>query len=131
MSNTPKTSIAIGVDPFTGHPIAAEIADTRAWPSERATHQAIRTFVEIHNMGYTGVRLAYGALSEGKTLLIRDVDLASPEGQLVNFLFGLAEYGYECPTDQAIGILRQIYRSAGLPTPTPSKDKIFISGMEE
>lgn len=130
MSTTPKARIAFGADPFTGKPIAAEITDTTAWPSECATRQAIHTLIEIHNKGYAGLRLAYGALSESETMFSRDVDLASPEGQLVNFLFGLAEHGYEFPTNLAMGILRHVYRSAGLPAPTPPKDQIVISGME-
>lgn len=131
MSITPKSRIASGADPFTGIPVAAEITDTTAWPSEYATRQAIRTLIEIHNKGYTGLRLAYGALGESETLFSRDVNLASPEGHLINFLFGLAEYGYEFPTDMAMEILRHVYRSAGLPVPVPSKDKICFKEADE
>jgi hypothetical protein len=131
MSTTPKSRIAIGVDFFTGKSIAAEVTDTTAWPSECATRQAISTLIEIHNKGYTGLRLECCTVTESETMFSRDVNISSPEGHLVDFLFGLAEHGYELPTDLAMGILRHVYLLAGLPEPIPTKDQIFISGMGE
>jgi hypothetical protein len=119
------------VDPFTDQTIAAEVTDTTVWPSECATRQAIRTLIEIHNKGYKGLRLACCTLSKGETMLSRNVNMASPEGHLIDFLFGLAEHGYEIPSDLALGVLCHVYRLAGLPEPTPLEDQIVISGMED
>ncbi len=133
MTTSPKAHIAIGTDHVTGMPFAAEVTDTTAWPSESATHEAVRTLVEIHNRGYAGLRLAASTLSQNDTLLNRNVNLASPEGHVVNFVMELAKYGYELPTKLVLALLRHIYQSAELqlPTPLPVKDQIFISGMEE
>lgn len=133
MTTSPKAHIAIGTDLVTGLPFAAEVTDTTAWPSESATHEAVRTLEEIHNRGYTGLRLAASTLSQNETLLNRNVNLASPEGHVVNFVMGLAEYGYALPKKLALALLQHIYQSADLqpPTPLPVKDQIFISGTEE
>ena len=89
--------------------------------------------MEIHNQGYEGLRLATSTLGNNEVLLKRNVDLASPEGHLINFVMGLAEYGYVLPAQLAMALLRHMYVSADLhsPTPRPVKDKIFITGMEE
>lgn len=132
MKTEPKSRIAIATDLVTGAPFAAEVNDSTAWPSERATHEAMRTLLEIHNRGYEGLRLAARTLGQNEILLNRNVDLASPEGHLVDFVMGLAEHGHTLSTKLALGLLQHMYQSAGLqsPTPRPVKDQIFISGME-
>lgn len=133
MKNEPKSRIAIATDLETGMPLAAEVTDTTAWPAESATHEAIRTVLEIHNRGYTGLRLAASTLSENETLLTRNLNLASPEGHVVNLVMGLAEFGYGLSTKLALALLRHLYESADLQHPTPRQvtDQIFISEMGE
>ena len=132
MKTQAKSRIVFGTDLVTGAPFAAEVTDFAAWPSEGATHEAIQTLLEIHNRGYEGLRLAASTLGQNEVLLNRNVDLASPEGHLVDFVMGLAEHGHTLSTKLALGLLQHMYQSAGLqsPTPRPVKDQIFISGME-
>lgn len=132
MKTQAKSRIVFGTDLVTGAPFAAEVTDFAAWPSEGATHEAIQTLLEIHNRGYEGLRLAASSWDQNEVLLNRNVDLASPEGQLINFVMGLAEYGHELPTKQALALLEDMYKSEELepPTPRPIEDQIFISRME-
>lgn len=132
MKTDSQSRIAFGTDLVTGLPFAAEVIDSTVWPSETATHEAMQTVLEIHNRGYEGLRLAARTLGQNEILLNRNVDLASPEGHLVDFVMGLAEHGYTLSTELALSLLQHMYQSAGLPAPTPRpvKDQIFISGIE-
>ena len=119
MSTSPTSRIAITFDPESGHPVAGEVTDTTAWPSERATHQALRTVAKIYNQGYAGLKLECTSLQNDETLLERNVNLATPEGHLVICVMGLAERGYAFPMKVALALLRNIYESDGLKHPTP------------
>lgn len=132
MKTESQSRIAFGTDLVTDLPFAAEVNDSTAWPSEIATHEAMQTVLEIHNRGYEGLRLAASTLGQNEVLLNRNVDLASPEGHLVDFVMGLAEHGHTLSTKLALSLLQHMYQSAGLqpPTPRPIEDQIFISGME-
>lgn len=129
MKTEPKSRIAITTDLVTGLPVAAKVNDSTAWPSDSATHEAMRTLMEIYNRGYEGLRLAASSLGQNEVLINRSVNLSSPEGQLINFVMGLAEYGHQLPTQQAMVLLGNMYKSADLqpPTPRPIKEQIFTS----
>lgn len=129
MKTEPKSRIGFGADLVTGTPVAAEVNDSTTWPSESATHEAIRTLLEIHNRGYEGLRLLASALEQNEVLICRNVDLASPEGHLINLVMGVAEYGYTLPTKLALELLQRMYELAGLPQPIarPVEEQIFIS----
>lgn len=132
MSSSPSSRIAFRFDPVTGEPCAQEVTDTTAWPSASAALQALQTVLEIHNRGYAGLKFGYLPLNEAEITWSRNVNLASPEGQLVNFVMGLAEYGYALPKDIAIALLRHIYQSEDLPLPTarPRNEQIYTSENE-
>ena len=129
MSETNASRIAITYDPVSGYPLASEVVDSTLWPSERATRQALQTLLEIHNLGYEGLRFEYSRLNTSETLLSRSVNLSTPEGRLVTFVMELAERGRSFSTDEALEILKKIYLSEGLtpPIPRPLSDQICVA----
>ena len=129
LKKTSNSQIAIGLHPITGDLYAAEVADSALWPSERATHQALQTLVEIHNQGYAGLRLEHWHLNPNLNLFSRCVNLSTPEGRLVTIVMALAERGRAFSTEEALGILKKIYLTEGLtpPTPRPVSQQICVA----
>jgi hypothetical protein len=129
MNKISALGIAIGLHPITGDAYAAEVTDSTLWPSERATHQALQTLVEIHNLGYAGLHLEHWHLNPNETLFSRCVNYSTPEGRLVTIVMALAERGRAFSTDEALGILKKIYLTEGLtlPTPRPLSDQICVA----
>ena len=129
MSETNASRIAITYDPVSGYPLASEVVDSTLWPSERATRQAVQTLVEIHNLGYEGLRFEYSRLNTSETLLTRSVNLSTPEGRLITLVMELAEQGQPFPNEKALEILKKIYLTEGLtpPTPRPLSEQICVS----
>ena len=129
MSETNASRIAITYDPVSGYPLASEVVDSTLWPSERATRQAVQTLVEIHNLGYEGLRFEYSRLNTSETLLTRSVNLSTPEGRLITLVMELAEQGQPFPTEKALEILKKIYLTEGLtpPTPRPLSEQICVA----
>jgi len=129
MSETNASRIAITYDPVSGYPLASEVVDSTLWPSERATRQAVQTLVEIHNLGYEGLRFEYSRLNTSETLLTRSVNLSTPEGRLITLVMELAEQGQPFPNEKALEILKKIYPTEGLtpPTPRPLSEQICVA----
>ena len=129
MSETNASRIAITYDPVSGYPLASEVVDSTLWPSERATRQALQTLVEIHNLGYEGLRCEYSRLNTSETLLTRSVNLSTPEGRLITLVMELAEQGQPFPNEKALEILKKIYLTEGLtpPTPRPLSEQICVA----
>jgi len=129
MSETNASRIAITYDPVSGYPLASEVVDSTLWPSERATRQALQTLVEIHNLGYEGLRFEYSRLNTSETLLTRSVNLSTPEGRLITLVMELAEQGQPFPNEKALEILKKIYLTEGLtpPTPRPLSEQICVA----
>lgn len=129
MKKISASAIASGLNPITGDPYVAEVADSTLWPSERATHQALQTLVEIHNQGYSGLRLEHWHLNPNETLFSHYVNYSTPEGRLVTIVMALAERGRAFSTEEALGILKKIYLTEGLtpPTPRPLNDQICVA----
>ena len=129
MNKITASGIAIGIHPITGDPYAAEVVDSTLWPSERATRQAVQTLVEIHNLGYEGLRFEYSRLNTSETLLTRSVNLSTPEGRLITLVMELAEQGQPFPNEKALEILKKIYLTEGLtpPTPRPLSEQICVA----
>ncbi|WP_350295211.1 hypothetical protein [Limnohabitans sp. Rim8] len=129
MSETNASRIAITYDPVSGYPLASEVVDSTLWPSERATRQAVQTLVEIHNLGYEGLRFEYSRLNTSETLLTRSVNLSTPEGRLITLVMELAEQGQPFPNEKALEILKKIYLTEGLtpPTPRPLSEQICVA----
>jgi hypothetical protein len=129
MSETNASRIAITYDPVSAYPLASEVVDSTLWPSERATRQAVQTLVEIHNLGYEGLRFEYSRLNTSETLLTRSVNLSTPEGRLITLVMELAEQGQPFPNEKALEILKKIYLTEGLtpPTPRPLSEQICVA----
>jgi hypothetical protein len=132
MSTDNKSRVEIDFDPVYGEPFSAEVTDTTAWPSERATDQAIETLLKVYNLGFEGLKIKYVNLANNENLLSQQADLKTPEGYLVNYVMGLAKSGIEFPTQQVLALLVHIYKSEGLPLPKarPRNQQIYWSEIE-
>ena len=131
--STPKTSrIAIDFDQTFGEPFTAEVIDIATWPSERAANQAIRTILEIHNLGFEGLKIKYACLEDYENLISQQADLKTPEGYLVNCVMVLAQKGYEFPKAWVIALLVDIYLTEGmqLPDARPPHEQIIWTEIE-
>ena len=118
MSTVNKSQVGIDFDPIYGEPFAAEVTDTTTWPCERAAEQAIETLLEIHNLGFEGLRIKYANLENNENLISQQADLSTPEGHLVNCVMVLAQSGYEFPKAWALALLFDIYLTEGRPIQT-------------
>jgi hypothetical protein len=132
MSTGNKSRVEIDFDPIYGEPYAARVTDTTAWPSERATDQAIVTILEIHNLGFSGLKIKYVNLKGNESLMSQQADLKTPEGYLVNYVMELAKSGYELPKDWVLARLADIYKTEGLQLPNalPCNKQIYWSEIE-
>lgn len=132
MSTGNKSQGEIDFDPIYGEPFAAKVTDTTAWPCERAADQAIETLLEIHNLGFEGLKIKYANLENNENLISQQADLKTPEGHLVNCVMVLAQSGYEFPKAWALALLVDIYLSEGRPLPTarPRSEQIHWSKIE-
>lgn len=132
MSTGNKSRAEIDFDPIYGEPFAAKVTDTTAWPCERAADQAIETLLEIHNLGFEGLKIKYANLENNENLISQQADLKTPEGQLVDFVMVLAQSGYEFPKAWTLALLLDIYLTEGMPLPKarPRNEQIHWSKVE-
>jgi hypothetical protein len=131
MSTGNTSGGGIDFDPIYGL-FAAKVTDTTTWPCERAADQAIETLLQIHNLGFEGLKIKYANLENNENVISQQADLKTPEGYLVNCVMVLAQSGYEFPKAWTLALLVDIYLTEGRPLPTtrPLNEQIHWSKIE-
>lgn len=87
------------------------------WPSLEASEQYVDNLVAIVERGYLGVQVRSAERSGGGILFSLALDVATPEGRLVQFLSRIASKGLQPSTSEIMSILERVYREQGLPLP--------------
>ncbi len=111
--NVVLANVATGGLPTVDNP-----EDIDKWPSAAVTEQAFASIIEIIHRGYQGVRIDYGRLSGGRTIINYLTKEATPEGVIVGAVMDFARAGSALPKAEVISVLERIYREQGLTLPT-------------